>query len=49
MLKRIRKKMWLITYQVKEDKIIEVLFSAKEGNLVGWCQRTLFLEDNDAV
>lgn len=49
MFKRIRKKLWLITYQVKEGKIIEVLFSAKEGNLVGWCQRTLFGENKEAV
>ena len=49
MLKKIRNKLWLITYQVKEGKIIEVLFSAKEGNLIGWCQKTLFLENNDAV
>ena len=49
MFKKIKNKLWLITYQVKEGKIIEVLFSAKEGALIGWCQRTLFLEGKDVV
>ena len=47
MFKKIRNKLWLISYQVKEGKIIEVLFSAKEGYLVGWCQKSLFLENKN--
>lgn len=49
MFKKIENKLWLITYQVKAGKIIEVLFSAKDGNLIGWCQRTLFLKNRGAV
>lgn len=49
MFKKIQNKIWLITYQVKEGKIIEVLFSAKAGDLIGWCQRTLFMKNKGAV
>jgi hypothetical protein len=43
MFKKIAKPQgFLISYRVHQDKIIEVLFSAKEGRLVGWCQRVLF-------
>lgn len=42
MIKKIRNKLWLITYQVKEGKLIEVWFSAKEGHLIGWCQKSSF-------
>ncbi len=49
MQKKIKNKRWLISYSVKEGKIIEVWFSAKEGNLVGWCQRSLFLNNLDVV
>lgn len=45
--KSFRNEKWLISYQVKDGKIIEVLFSARGGDLVGWCQRMLFSKNKD--
>lgn len=47
MIKKISNRLWLITYQVKEKKIIDVWFSAKEGHLIGWCQKSLFQGKTD--
>lgn len=35
---------WSICYFVHNDKVIEILFSAKDGKLVGWSQAMLFSE-----
>jgi hypothetical protein len=33
---------WRVCYFVYDKKVIEVVFSAKNGDLAGWCQRLLF-------
>ena len=40
--KKIMNTRWNISYLVHQQKIIEVLFSAKDTNLIGWCQRLQF-------
>jgi hypothetical protein len=41
--KRITKaKGWYVCYFVYNQKVINVVFSAKDGQLAGWCQRLLF-------
>jgi hypothetical protein len=35
---------WNICYFVHNKKVIEILFSAKQGQLAGWSQNLLFTE-----
>jgi hypothetical protein len=42
MFKKIITPNWYISYAVHQKKVIELLFCAKNGELVGWYQKTVF-------
>lgn len=33
---------WRVCYFLHDKKVVEVVFSAKNGNLAGWSQKLLF-------